>query len=54
MKIETLDLNTLYEQEYDKGMPKEFNNNFDVKVLIDTREQMPLNFKKSSIRPIRL
>ena len=32
-----------------KGMPKEFNNNFDVKVLIDTREQMPLNFKKSSI-----
>ena len=32
-----------------KGMPKEFNNNFDVEVLIDTREQMPLNFKKSSI-----
>ena len=32
-----------------KGMPKEFSRDFDVEVLIDTREQQPLNFSKSKI-----
>jgi hypothetical protein len=32
-----------------KGMPKEFNKDFDVEVLVDTREQQPLNFSKSKI-----
>jgi hypothetical protein len=32
-----------------KGMPQEFNKSIDVEVLIDTREQQPLNFKRSSI-----
>ena len=32
-----------------KGMPKQFNKDIDVEVLIDTREQQPLNFKKSKI-----
>jgi len=32
-----------------KGMPKEFDQNVDVEVLIDTREQQPLKFAKSKI-----
>jgi hypothetical protein len=34
---------------FDKGLPKEFNNEVDVEVLIDTREQQPLEFSKSQI-----
>jgi len=34
---------------FDKGLPKEFNNEVDVEVLIDTREQQPLEFSKSKI-----
>jgi hypothetical protein len=32
-----------------KGMPKEFNEDVDAEVLIDTREQQPLEFPKSKI-----
>jgi hypothetical protein len=32
-----------------KSMPKEFMNNVEVEVLIDTREQQPLKFGRSSI-----
>ena len=32
-----------------KGMPKQFNKDIDVEVLIDTREQQPLKFNKSKI-----
>jgi hypothetical protein len=32
-----------------KGMPKEFSKDIDVEVLIDTREQQPLEFNKSKI-----
>ena len=32
-----------------KGMPKEFDNDVDVEVLVDTREQQPLKFPKSQI-----
>ena len=32
-----------------KGMPKEFMSNVEVEVLIDTREQQPLEFNKSAI-----
>ena len=32
-----------------KGMPKEFYNDVDVEVLVDTREQQPLKFPKSQI-----
>ena len=32
-----------------KGMPKQFNNYIDVEVLIDTREQQPLQFNNSKI-----
>lgn len=32
-----------------KGMPKEFNEDVDAEVLIDTREQQPLKFPKSKI-----
>ena len=32
-----------------KGMPKEFMNNVEVEVLIDTREHQPLEFNKSTI-----
>ena len=32
-----------------KGMPKEFNEDVDVEVLADTREQQPLKFPKSKI-----
>lgn len=32
-----------------KGMPKEFYKEVDVKVLVDTREQQPLEFPKSEI-----
>jgi hypothetical protein len=34
---------------FNKGMPKEFSENVDVEVLIDTREQQPLKFPKSQI-----
>jgi len=32
-----------------KGMPKEFEQDVDVEVLVDTREQQPLEFPKSQI-----
>ena len=32
-----------------KGMPKEFKQDVDVEVLVDTREQQPLEFPKSQI-----
>jgi hypothetical protein len=32
-----------------KGMPKEFSKDVDVEVLVDTREQQPLEFNKSKI-----
>jgi len=32
-----------------KGMPKEFKQDVDVEVLVDTREQKPLKFPKSQI-----
>ena len=32
-----------------KGMPKEFSKDIDVEVLVDTREQQPLEFNKSKI-----
>ena len=32
-----------------KGMPEEFHEDVDVEVLIDTREQQPLEFSKSKI-----
>jgi hypothetical protein len=34
---------------FNKGMPKEFSENVDMEVLIDTREQQPLEFPKSQI-----
>ena len=32
-----------------KGMPEEFKNQVDVEILVDTREQQPLEFPKSKI-----